>query len=74
MYITVYKYYVSINIKSIIYKNIHLPQFMNVGQTLLEYLKINIGSNTTSTLTDIMIVLFNLIKHINCKQRYCQNL
>jgi len=74
MYITVYKYYVSLNIKSIIYKNIHLPQFMNVGQTLLEYLKFNIASNTTSTLTDIMIVLFNLIKHINCKQWYCQNL
>jgi len=47
MCITVYKYYVSINIKSIIYENIQLPQFMNVGQTLLENLKINIGSNTT---------------------------
>jgi len=71
MCITVYKYYVSINIKSIIYENIHLPQFMNVGQTLLENLKINIGSNTTSTLTD-MIVLLNLIKHSNCKQWNCQ--
>lgn len=51
MYITVYKYYVLINIKSIIYENIYLPQFMNAGQTLLQNLKINIGSNTTSTLT-----------------------
>lgn len=40
---------------------------MNVGQTLLDNLKINIGLNATSTLSD-MIVLFNLIKYRDCKQ------